>query len=86
MAEERKRLTLPDLAQKKRDGERLVMVAVADFLTAQWAERGGVDIVGVGDSLGMTVYGHENTLPMTASAPDSFIIRTAFNTATSFVA
>ncbi len=65
MAEERKRLTLPDLAQKKRDGERLVMVAVADFLTAQWAERGGVDIVGVGDSLGMTVYGHENTLPMT---------------------
>lgn len=32
---------------------------------AQWAERGGVDIVGVGDSLGMTLYGHSTTLPMT---------------------
>ena len=65
MAEPHKKLTIPDLAQKKRAGERLAMVAVADFLTASWAARAGVDIVGVGDSLGMTVYGHENTLPMT---------------------
>ena len=65
MSDERKKLTIPDLAAKKKAGERLVMVAVADTLTATWAWRAGVDIVGVGDSLGMTVYGHENTLPMT---------------------
>ncbi len=41
------------------------MVAVGEVLTAAWAERAGVDIVGVGDSLGMTLHGHENTLAMT---------------------
>ena len=61
----RSKLTLPDLREKKRAGERLVMVAVGEVLTARWAERAGVDIVGVGDSLGMTLYGHENTLAMT---------------------
>lgn len=59
------KLTIPDLAEKKRAGERLVMVAVGEVLTAAWAERAGVDIVGVGDSLGMTLYGHENTLAIT---------------------
>ena len=41
------------------------MVAVGEFLSAQWAEKAGVDIIGVGDSLGMTLYGHENTLSVT---------------------
>ncbi|MEM7428940.1 MAG: 3-methyl-2-oxobutanoate hydroxymethyltransferase [Pseudomonadota bacterium] len=59
------KLTIPDLAEKKRAGEKLVMVAVGEVLTATWAERAGVDIVGVGDSLGMTLHGHENTLAMT---------------------
>ena len=58
------KLTIPDLAAKKAKGERLVMVAVGEVLTATWAERAGVDIVGVGDSLGMTLHGHENTLAM----------------------
>ena len=62
---ERKKLTIPDLASKKAAGERLVMVAVGEVLTATWAERAGIDIVGVGDSLGMTLHGHENTLAMT---------------------
>jgi len=61
----RKKLTIPDLARKKIEGERLVMVAVGEVLTAAWAERAEVDIVGVGDSLGMTLYGHENTLAIT---------------------
>lgn len=65
MTETRQKLTLPELAQKKAAGERLVMVAVGEVLTATWAERAGVDIVGVGDSLGMTLHGHENTLAMT---------------------
>ena len=65
MTESRKKLTLPELAAKKAAGDRLVMVAVGEVLTATWAERAGVDIVGVGDSLGMTLHGHENTLAMT---------------------
>ena len=65
MNEIRKRLTVPDLMERKRSGERTVMVSVTDYLMAQWAERGGVDIVAVGDSLGMITYGYQNTLPIT---------------------
>ncbi|MEO0681482.1 MAG: 3-methyl-2-oxobutanoate hydroxymethyltransferase [Pseudomonadota bacterium] len=65
MSEARKRLTIPDLAAKKAAGERLAMAAVGEALTAAWAERAGIDILGVGDSLGMTLHGHENTLAMT---------------------
>jgi 3-methyl-2-oxobutanoate hydroxymethyltransferase len=61
------KLTIPDLAKKKALGERLVMVAVGEAMTAAWAERAGVDIIGVGDSLGMTLHGHENTLAMTVN-------------------
>ena len=63
--DEKKKLTIPDLKAKKVAGERLVMVAVGEVLSAAWAERAGVDIVGIGDSLGMTLYGHENTLSIT---------------------
>ena len=59
------KLTIPELAARKHAGEKLVMVAVGEVLTATWAERAGVDIVGVGDSLGMTLHGHENTLAIT---------------------
>ena len=59
------KLTVPDLATKKAAGARLSMVAIADFMTATWAWRAGIDIVGVGDSMGMTMYGHENTLECT---------------------
>jgi 3-methyl-2-oxobutanoate hydroxymethyltransferase len=65
MAEARKKLTIPDLKAKKEAGERLVMVAVGEVLSAAWAERAGIDILGIGDSLGMTLYGHENTLAIT---------------------
>ena len=46
----RKKLTVPDLAAKKIAGERLVMVAVGEVLSATWAERAGVDIVAIGDT------------------------------------
>ena len=65
MGEAREKLTIPNLAARKASGQRLAMVAVGEALTAAWAERAGVDIVGVGDSLGMTLHGHENTLAMT---------------------
>ena len=65
MNAERKKLTIPDLQAKKTTGERMVMVAVGEVLSAAWAERAGIDILGIGDSLGMTLYGHENTLAIT---------------------
>ena len=61
----RSKLTIPDLAVKKAAGERLVMVAVGEAMSAAWAERAGVDIIGIGDSLGMTLHGHANTLAIT---------------------
>ena len=59
------KLTLPELTEKKANGERLAMVAVGEAMSAAWAERAGVDIIGVGDSLGMTLHGHQNTLQIT---------------------
>jgi 3-methyl-2-oxobutanoate hydroxymethyltransferase len=65
MAEERKRLTVPDLEARKKANEKVVMASIPDFPSAVWAERAGIDIAAVGDSLGMTNYGHPNTLPVT---------------------
>jgi len=62
MAEERKRLTVPDLKVRKKANEKVVMVSIPDYPSAVWAERAGIDIAAVGDSLGMTNYGHSNTL------------------------
>jgi 3-methyl-2-oxobutanoate hydroxymethyltransferase len=65
MAEERKKLTIPDLALKKKAGEKVVVVSTPDYPSAVWADRAGVDIAAVGDSLGMVSYGFPNTLPVT---------------------
>lgn len=65
MAEERKKLTVPDLALRKLAGEKVVMASIPDYPTAVWAERAGIDIAAVGDSLGMVSYGFANTLPVT---------------------
>lgn len=61
----RGKLALHDLKALKSAGEKVVMVSVPDYPMAIWAERAGVDIVAVGDSLAMISYGHPNTLPMT---------------------
>ena len=65
MAEERKKLTVPDLIARKRAGEKVVMASIPDYPTAVWAERAGIDICAIGDSLGMVSYGYANTLPVT---------------------
>src|SRR6476661_7310736 len=65
MAQERKRLTVPDLTARKKANEKVVMVSIPDYPSAVWAERAGIDIAAVGDSLGITNYGHPNTLPVT---------------------
>jgi 3-methyl-2-oxobutanoate hydroxymethyltransferase len=65
MAEARKKLTVPDLRAKKAARERVVMASIPDYPSAVWAERAGIDICAIGDSLGMVSYGFANTLPVT---------------------
>lgn len=57
-------VTLPQLAEKKRLGEPIVMVTAYDYPSAQVAEEAGVDIVLVGDSGAMTVLGYPSTVPV----------------------
>jgi 3-methyl-2-oxobutanoate hydroxymethyltransferase len=57
-------VTLPELADKKRRGEAIVMITAYDFPSAQVAEAAGVDIVLVGDSGAMTVLGYPTTVPV----------------------
>jgi len=61
---ERLPVTLPQLAEKKRLGEPIVMVTAYDFPSAQVAEAAGVDVVLVGDSGAMTVLGYPSTVPV----------------------
>jgi 3-methyl-2-oxobutanoate hydroxymethyltransferase len=57
-------MTLPRLADKKRLGERIVMVTAYDYPSAQVAQEAGVDVVLVGDSGAMTVLGYPSTVPV----------------------
>lgn len=58
-------LTLPELAQRKRDHRKLVMLTCYDALFAGLLERAGVDILLVGDSLNQVLAGRESTLSAT---------------------
>lgn len=59
------RVTLRDLQRLKDGGERIAMVTVYDHPSARMAERAGLPLLLVGDSLGMVVLGHPTTLPVT---------------------
>jgi len=59
------KLSLPELADRVRRGERLVMVTAYDAPSARLADEAGVDIVLVGDSAGTTVLGYDSTYPVT---------------------
>ncbi|MCC7326393.1 MAG: 3-methyl-2-oxobutanoate hydroxymethyltransferase [Burkholderiales bacterium] len=65
MPEQRTKLSVPDLRARKKAGAKVVMASIPDYPSAIWAERAGIDIAAVGDSLGMVSYGHPNTLPVT---------------------
>jgi 3-methyl-2-oxobutanoate hydroxymethyltransferase len=62
---DRKQATLPSLFKKVADGQPITMLTCYDFPTAAMQERAGIDIILVGDSLGMTMLGYESTLPVT---------------------
>jgi 3-methyl-2-oxobutanoate hydroxymethyltransferase len=58
-------ITLPLLAEKHRMKIPISMVTAYDYATAKSAHEGGVDMILVGDSLGMVVLGHSSTVPVT---------------------
>ncbi|MFT6816835.1 MAG: 3-methyl-2-oxobutanoate hydroxymethyltransferase [Myxococcota bacterium] len=59
------RKSVLDLRKKKADNDKIVMVTAYDWTMARLVDKAGVDMVLVGDSLGMVVQGRQDTLPVT---------------------
>ncbi len=82
----KKKLTRFDLQEMKSSKKKVVWITAYDYWTAQFAERAGMDMILVGDSLGMCIYGYEGTIPVTMDqciwhseavrrgAPNTFVI------------
>jgi 3-methyl-2-oxobutanoate hydroxymethyltransferase len=82
----KKKLTRFDLQTIKVSKKKAVWVTAYDYWTAQFAEQAGMDMILVGDSLGMCIYGYEGTVPVTMDqciwhseavrrgAPNTFVI------------
>ena len=62
---ERKKVTVRTLQRKKEAGEKITMLTAYDTPTARFIDEAGIDIILVGDSVGNTMLGYENTLPVT---------------------
>jgi 3-methyl-2-oxobutanoate hydroxymethyltransferase len=65
MTETRKKITLPYLFKKVSAGEPISWLTCYDYPTAYLQEQAGVEMILVGDSLGMTMLGYDSTLPVT---------------------
>jgi len=59
------RITIPQLQAKKEKGDKIVALTAYDFPIAKIVDEAGIDLILVGDSLGMVVLGYENTIPVT---------------------
>ncbi|MCA9973319.1 MAG: 3-methyl-2-oxobutanoate hydroxymethyltransferase [Anaerolineales bacterium] len=62
---ERKKVTLPVLFDKMARGEPITWLTCYDYPTAYFQDQAGIDMILVGDSLGMTMLGYDSTLPVT---------------------
>ncbi len=62
---ERKKPTLTSLFKKVADGQQITWLTCYDFPTAYLQDQAGMDMILVGDSLGMTILGFDGTLPVT---------------------
>ncbi|MBO7146730.1 MAG: 3-methyl-2-oxobutanoate hydroxymethyltransferase [Lentisphaeria bacterium] len=81
-----KKITVSTLRKMKLEGQKIVMLTAYDAPTAALASQCGIDLLLVGDSLGMAVLGYDSTLPVTMEdclhhckavrrgAPDAFIV------------
>ncbi len=83
---DKKKLTRIDLQKMKDSKKTVVWITAYDYWTAYFAEQADMDMILVGDSLGMCVYGYEGTVPVTMEqciwhseavrrgAPNTFVI------------
>ena len=62
---ERKKMTISGLFKKVADGQPITWLTCYDYPTANLQEQAGIDMILVGDSLGMTMLGFDSTLPVT---------------------
>ena len=81
-----KKKSILDFYEMKKRGEKITFLTAYDFPTAQFAEAAGLDMLLVGDSLGMCVYGYSGTVPVVMDqmifhaeavrrgAPNTFVI------------
>jgi len=81
-----KKKTILDFYQMKKNGDKVTWVTAYDFPVASFAEQAGMDMILVGDSLGMVILGYEGTIPVTMDdcishcqavrrgAPNTFVI------------
>jgi 3-methyl-2-oxobutanoate hydroxymethyltransferase len=65
MERERQKITISDFAGKKKRSEKITALTAYDYPTARILDSVGVDMILVGDSLGMSALGYESTLPVT---------------------
>lgn len=82
----KRKLTRLDLQRMKENRETVAWITAYDFPTAQFGEAAGMDMLLVGDSLGMCVYGYKGTVPVTMDqcithceavrrgAPNTFVV------------
>lgn len=80
------KVTIHTLLEKKRKKQKITWLTAYDYPMAQMEQKAGIDIILVGDSIGMTTYGWESTLPVTMDlliphtkavrkgAPNAFLI------------
>jgi 3-methyl-2-oxobutanoate hydroxymethyltransferase len=59
------KITVLDIYKKKAEGKKITMLTAYDYPTAQIVDQAGIDMILVGDSLGMVVQGVSSTLPVT---------------------
>lgn len=61
----KKKVTIPQLLDMKREGKKIRMVTAYDYMTALLVDETDIEMILVGDSLGMVVLGYEGTVPVT---------------------
>jgi 3-methyl-2-oxobutanoate hydroxymethyltransferase len=78
--------TVPDFLKMKQENKKITMLTAYDYPSARWVEEAGLDMILVGDSLGMVVLGYDSTVPVTMEemihhtkavrrgAPSTFIV------------